>query len=121
MRTLEQALLDHDLIVLRVIAEWLELDLTGADKAESVEQLAAALATADLQEQLEYLEPEETAALAELVRQGGRAPVAVFSRDHGEVREMGPGRLEREEPWLDPISPAEALWYRCLLYTSRCV
>jgi len=39
MRTLEQALLDHDLIVLRVIAEWLELDLTGADKAESVEQL----------------------------------------------------------------------------------
>ena len=79
MRTLEQALLDHDLIVLRVIAEWLELDLTGADKAESVEQLAAALATADLQEQLDYMEPEETAALAELVRQGGRAPVAVFS------------------------------------------
>ncbi|MBK7219599.1 MAG: hypothetical protein IPH95_21690 [Candidatus Promineofilum sp.] len=116
MRTLEQALLDHDLIVLRVIAEWLELDLTGADKAESVEQLAAALATADLQEQLEYLEPEETAALAELVRQGGRAPVAVFSRDHGEVRAMGPGRLEREEPWLDPISPAEALWYRGFLY-----
>ena len=116
MRTLEQALLDHDLIVLRVIAEWLELDLTGADKAESVEQLAAALATADLQEQLDYMEPEETAALAELVRQGGRAPVAVFSRDHGEVREMGPGRLEREEPWLDPISPAEALWYRGFLY-----
>ena len=59
---------------------------------------AEALAAADLAEQLEYLEPEESAALAELVRLGGRAPVAVFSRDHGEVRAMGPGRLEREEP-----------------------
>ena len=59
---------------------------------------AEALAAADLTEQLEYLEPEESAALAELVRLGGRAPVAVFSRDHGEVRAMGPGRLEREEP-----------------------
>ena len=116
MRTLEQALLDHELIVLRVIAEWLGLDLTGADKAESVEQVAAALAGVDLLQEVEYLEPEEAAALAELVRLGGRAPVAVFSRDHGEVRAMGPGRLEREEPWLDPISPAEALWYRGFLY-----
>ncbi|MCW5862602.1 MAG: helicase-associated domain-containing protein [Anaerolineae bacterium] len=116
MRTLEQALLDHDLIVLRVIAEWLDLDLTGADKAQSVKQLAAALTAVDLAEEIEGLEPEEAEALAALVREGGRAPVAVFSRTHGEVRAMGPGRLEREEPWLDPISPAEALWYRGFLY-----
>ena len=56
MRTLEQALLDHELIVLRVIAEWLGLDLTGADKAESVEQVAAALAGVDLLQEVEYLE-----------------------------------------------------------------
>lgn len=116
MRTLEQALSDHDLIVLRVIAEWLGLDLTGADKAQSVDQVAAALAAVDLAQEIEYLEPEEAEALAALVREGGRAPVAVFSRAHGEVRTMGPGRLEREEPWLDPISPAEALWYRGFLY-----
>lgn len=116
MRTLEQALLDHDLIVLRVIAEWLDLDLTGADKAQSVKQLAAVLTAVDLAEEIEGLEPEEAEALAALVREGGRAPVAVFSRMHGEVRAMGPGRLEREEPWLDPISPAEALWYRGFLY-----
>jgi len=116
MRTLEQALLDHDLIVLRVIAEWLDLDLIGADKAQSVKQLAVALTAVDLAEEIEGLEPEEAEALAALVREGGRAPVAVFSRTHGEVRAMGPGRLEREEPWLDPISPAEALWYRGFLY-----
>uniref|UniRef100_UPI0035B3671C hypothetical protein n=1 Tax=Promineifilum sp. TaxID=2664178 RepID=UPI0035B3671C len=116
MRTLEQALLDHELIVLRVIGEWLGIDLTGTDKGAAVNALAKALAQVDLMEEMEYLEPEEAAALADLVRQNGRAPVAVFARDHGEIRLMGPGRLEREEPWLDPISPAEALWYRGFLY-----
>ncbi len=116
MRSLEQALLDHELIVLRVIGEWLGLDLTGTDKATAVDQLADAMLQTDLVSEMEYLEPEEAAALADLVRQGGRAPVAVFARDHGEVRLMGPGWMEREEPWLDPASPAESLWYRGFLY-----
>jgi hypothetical protein len=51
-----------------------------------------------------------------LVQAGGRMPVATFARDHGDVRLMGPGRLEREEPWFDPANPAEALWYRGFLY-----
>jgi hypothetical protein len=116
MRSLEQALLDHELIILRVIGEWLGLDLTGTDKATAVDQLTEAFAQVDLVNELEYLEPEEAAALTDLVRQGGRAPVAVFARDHGDVRLMGPGRMEREEPWLDPTSPAESLWYRGFLY-----
>jgi len=118
MRSLEQALLDHELIVLRVIGEWLGLDLTGTDKAAAVDQLADAMLQTDLVSEMEYLEPEEAAALADLVRQGGRAPVAVFARDHGEVRLMGPGWMEREEPWLDPASPAESLWYRGFLYRA---
>lgn len=116
MRSLEQALLDHELIILRVIGEWLGLDLTGKDKSGAVAELAGELAQVDLVREMEYLEPEEAAALTDLVRQGGRSPVAAFERAHGEVRLMGPGRMEREEPWLDPISPAESLWYRGFLY-----
>ncbi len=116
MRNLEQALLDHELIVLRVIGEWLSLDLTGTDKATAVAQVREALSQVDLVYEMEFLEPEEAAALTELVRLGGRAPVGVFAREHGEVRLMGPGRMEREEPWLDPASPAESLWYRGFLY-----
>lgn len=116
MRTLEHALSDHELIVLRVIGEWHGLDLTGKDKSHAVAELAEQLAQIDLISEMEYLEPEESAALADLVRQGGRAPVGVFARDHGEVRQMGPGRMEREEPWLDPISPTESLWYRGFLF-----
>jgi hypothetical protein len=116
MRALAQALQDHELIVLRVIGEWWELDLTGMDKAAAVKALAERLAQVDLQQESLYLPPEEAEALGDLVAQGGRLPVAAFSRAHGEVRQMGPGRLEREEPWYDPVSAAEALWYRGLIY-----
>ncbi len=116
MRTLEQALSEHELITLRVIGEWLSLDLTGTDRSAAARMLAQTLRQYDLPQELAYLQPEEAAALRDLVAQGGRAPVAAYSRDHGEIRQMGPGKLEREEPWLDPISAAEALWYRGYIY-----
>ncbi|MFO7664349.1 MAG: helicase-associated domain-containing protein [Chloroflexota bacterium] len=116
MRTLEQALNEHDLIVLRVIGEWLGIDLTGSGKAAAVNQLTSSLLQVNLPQEMEFLEPDDAQALQELVRLGGRVPVAVFARDYGEVRMMGPGRLEREEPWLDPTSPTESLWYRGYLY-----
>ena len=116
MRSLEQALAEHELVVLRVIGEWWELDLTGAQKGECVQALAELLPQLDVVAEMEYMPPEEAAALQDLVAQGGRMPVAAFRRQHGEVREMGPGRLEREEPWLEPVSVAEALYYRGFLY-----
>ncbi len=116
MRTLEQALFEHELITLRVIGEWWELDLTGLDKPACVRALAQTLAGLDLKTEMRYLQPEEAAALQALVDAGGRMPVAAYSRQHGEVRTMGPGRMEREEPWFDPVSPAEVLWYRGFLF-----
>lgn len=116
MRTLEQALSDHELITLRVIGEWCDLDLTGYDKTACVKKLAKILAQIDLPNELDYLSLEESNGLRDLVDGGGRLAVGIFSRKHGQVRLMGPGRLEREEPWLDPESPAEALWYRGFLY-----
>lgn len=118
MGTLEQALLDHELIVLRVIGEWWELDLTGADKGKCVKTLARTLAALNMPEEVTFLSPEEAAAINRLVLNKGRLPVATFNREFGEVRQMGPARLEREEPWYDPISPAESLWYRGFLYRS---
>jgi hypothetical protein len=118
MRSLEQALIEHELITLRVIGEWWELDLAGMEKNEAVDVLARALTRLDMQQELAFLPQEESAALQDLVSQGGRAAVAAFNRLYGEVRLMGPGRMEREEPWLDPISPLEALWYRGFLYRA---
>ena len=116
MRTLLKALQEHELIVLRVIGEWWELDLTGEDKAASSKALAERLAQLDFAQELLYLAPEEAAAIQTLVQNNGRSPIASFERLHGELRLMGPGALERDEPWYDPISPVEALWYRGFVY-----
>ena len=118
MRTLEQALYDHELIVLRVLGEWMDLDLAAADKKSCVAALAEAFAGVNLQLEIQYLPPEEAAAFQALIDAHGRIPVATFAREHGDVRMMGPGALEREEPWYDPTSPAEALWYRGFIYRS---
>ncbi len=118
MRNLEQALYDHELITLRVIGEWWELDLSGKDKGEAVTDLALFLADLNMPQEVQFLPPEEASALEELIAQGGRAAVAAFNRNFGEVRLMGPGRMEREEPWLDPVSVLEALWYRGFLYRA---
>ncbi len=118
MATLEQALLDHELIVLRVIGEWWELDLTGADKAKSAKALVKALTDLSMPDEVSYLSPEEAAAINRLILNKGRLPVATFTREFGEVRQMGPAKMEREEPWYDPVSVAESLWYRGFLYRS---
>jgi hypothetical protein len=118
MRTLEQALQDHELIVLRVLGEWWELDLLGTDKVGCVSALAEVLSQLDMTQEINFVSPEEKAALQDLIANDGRLPVAAFSRKHGEVRMMGPGKLEREEPWFDPVSASEALWYRGFLYRA---
>jgi len=118
MKNLERSLHDHELIVLRVIGEWWDLDLTGVEKRECIQVLVQTLANLDLKQEIEFLGPEEAAALKELALEGGQMPVAAYERKHGLVRRMGPGKMEREEPWLDPVSPAEALWYRGFLYQA---
>lgn len=118
MPTLEKALLDHELIVLRVIGEWWELDLTGADKGKCARTLTRTLTELNLPEEVSLLATEEAAAINRLVLNKGRLPVATFAREFGEVRQMGPARLEREEPWYDPTSTAESLWYRGFLYRN---
>ena len=79
MRALEQALNDHELIVLRVIGEWWEMDLTGLDKVACVKVLAQALTQLDMPQELLYLSPEEGAALRDLIQAGGQMPVATYS------------------------------------------
>lgn len=118
MRSLVSALADHELVTLRVIGEWWELDLTGADKNRAVKELASALDQVELAAELDYMPAEEAEALRALVAAGGRLAVGAFTRSYGELREMGPGRLEREEPWLDPVSVTELLWYRGLIYRA---
>jgi hypothetical protein len=66
-------------------------------------------------EVIESLPEEAQTALGTLMDNQARFPWPQFIRRYGEVREMGPGRRDREKPHLNPASTAEVLWYRALV------
>jgi hypothetical protein len=113
MRSLRQCLLDTDLIRLQVIAHFWDVELTTSRRQEVATQLTTAMAAPEaIADAWDALPGDQCQALDALLAAGGRMPLRVFARQWGEIRAMGPGRLEREQPWRDPISPAEGLWYK---------
>jgi hypothetical protein len=117
MRSLRQCLLDTDPVVLRVIATRWSIDLIGAKPRELAEQIETTIGTPARAAALigDLPQPEQD-ALRSLLAASGRLPVANFTQRYGSIRSVGPARLEREQLWRAPISPAENLWYLGLLY-----
>lgn len=119
MPRLRESLLDTSLVRLRVIADFWEIPLTSSRQREVALELTEALDDPDaVGFALGKLTDDQEQALRALLASEGRMPRRVFARDWGRIRRMGPGRMEREKPWQDPVSPAEALWYRGFLYLS---
>lgn len=119
MRTLYQCLLDADWIKLRVIARRWNIDLTASRKRDGAAQLAEAMTSPSaVVSSWEALSDDQRQALESLLAAGGRMPWRVFARRWGEIRPMGPGRMEREQPWQAPVSPAEGLWYAGFIYRA---
>jgi len=112
MRSLHQCLLDTDLVRLRAIARFWGMELTTSRQRDVAAQLAEAMATPEaVISAWDMLPDGQRQALEALLAEGGRMPLRVFVRQWGEMRTMGPGRLEREQPWQEPISSVEGLWY----------
>ncbi len=116
MPDLLASLQKYDLGHLNIVAGlWgLELDSNEADAA--AEELTASLLDPELvAEVTEALSPESRTAFDALIAKDGRIPWAEFTRRFGQIREMGAGKRDRENPHLKPASPAESLFYRALL------
>ncbi|MEA3310581.1 MAG: hypothetical protein U9Q70_13890 [Chloroflexota bacterium] len=112
LRTLYQTLMDSEMARLRVIARQWGVELVGQRRPDLAAELSEAMARAEAVEGAwNSLSAEARAALEDLLRRQGALPWATFTRRWGRVRTVGPGRLEREELWREPISPAESLWY----------
>lgn len=117
MRSLRQNLLDTDLARLRVIAHFWDVELTASRQRDAAAHLAEAMTAPEAIARIwETLPDDQRQALETVLAAGGRKPRRVFARQWGEIRAMGPGRMERERPWREPISPAEGLWYKGLIY-----
>jgi len=119
VKTLRQSLMDCDMAMVRAIAEMHGLELNSNRQEEAVAQLAEELLQAEeVALTLESLSPAEREALRAIIAQGGRIKAPLLLRQYGELRAFGPGRLEREKPWLEPANATEGLWYRGLIYKT---
>jgi hypothetical protein len=117
MRSLRQCLLDTEPVMLRIVAARWSLDPTGLKPRELAEKIEDTIGSpARATPLIEVLPDAERDALRVLLAAGGTLPVANFAQRFGSVRSVGPARLEREQLWRNPISPAENLWYLGLLY-----
>ncbi len=100
---------------MRIVAGLWGVELSAPDAYTGLQRLAPALLDRRLVGAVLAALPEAARqALDDLAQNGGLLPWAAFTRRYGVIREMGPGRRDRERPYLNPASPAEALWYRAL-------
>lgn len=119
MYALSRFLVDYDITMLRALAENRGVTLTTNRQPEAADELASLLLDPlSIRTALAQLGPESRQALDTLLAAGGRMRAPQFWRRFGQVRPIGPGRLEREVPWRDPISPAEQLWYAGLIFRT---
>jgi hypothetical protein len=111
-----QTLQKQDLGYVRIVAELWGLDISASDAKSATQQLIHHMDEINIvQENVEALPNPAREGLEELAIHDGMMPWSQFVRRFGEVREMGPGRRDREKPYLNPISPTEMLWYRGLI------
>ena len=116
MPDLIHSLLNQDIGHLRIIADLWGLDLDSTDSESARDELSASLLDFDLlADHLASLPPEADSALAALIASNGRIAWATFTRQFGDIREMGAGKRDREHPHRNPISAAEFLFYRGIL------
>ncbi len=118
MPDLTQSLQGHDLGHLRIIAELWGIDLSSSNTGAETQRTALLRLVPTLLDQtlvdevVNALPHEARTALEDLLQNDGCLPWSLFIRRYGVVREMGPGRRDRERPYRKSASPTEMLWYR---------
>ncbi|MBX3063928.1 MAG: helicase-associated domain-containing protein [Anaerolineae bacterium] len=117
MLTLDQTLATYTLEVLKVIASRWDIEIKARDTKKYADQLAKAMLNPEkVADMWRRLTDEQRGALQTLLgSNGGKMLGVIFGRMFGEVRPMGPGALEREKPYLNPVSVNEALYYRGMI------
>lgn len=112
MPNLRDRLHKHDLGFLKIVAGLWGIDLNAPDVRSGLPELTQALLDPALVSEIVEALPEEShQALDTLILNRGWMTWSRFTRKFGEFREVGPGKRDREKPYLDPISPTEHLWY----------
>jgi len=116
---LYRLLSEHSPAMQRAIAANWQIDLRDPDPRQAALQLGdAMLAPGAVETRLATLSPEAREALALLAQRHGQAALKGLALRYGEVRRIGPGRLERDHPWDEAPSPLEELVYNGLAFRA---
>ncbi len=115
MPALHRVLADHDLALLRLMAELWGVTLAAGSQREAADELAARMLAPELAEEVIGALPRDARAGFEQLAREGRQLLASFTRRYGELRAMGAARRDRERPWANTPSASEVLWYRGLI------
>lgn len=116
MPDLSKSLQGKDLGHFRIIADLWNITLEAGDARTALPRLVELLVSPErVSVVVAALPTEARAALDDVLQNGWRMRWALFTRRHGALREMGPGRRDRERPHLSLASPAEVLYYRGLV------
>ncbi|MGB7538004.1 MAG: hypothetical protein WBM17_05665 [Anaerolineales bacterium] len=111
MLTLLHALQDETADHWRVIAEAWGVEYPASARDPLPELILAILNPERVANIYRALPEPSRDAVSVLRRSGGKLPVAEFFHRYGEIRSMGPARKQREQPWQNPVSISEGLWY----------
>ncbi|MBN2084838.1 MAG: hypothetical protein JW748_06395 [Anaerolineales bacterium] len=111
MLTLLHALQDETPDHWRVIAEAWGVEYPASARDPLPEMIAGILKPERMAAFYRALPESSRDAIGVLRRSGGKLPVADFFHRYGDIRSMGPARKQREQPWRNPVSIAESLWY----------
>jgi hypothetical protein len=117
MPDLAKSLLGRDLGYYRIVADLWGVDWDAPDARLGLQRLLPLLLKAQsVGDVVGNLPINAREALNDLASsEHNRLSWSLFTRRYGVVREMGPARRDRDQPFRSPISPAEILWYRALV------
>jgi len=116
VRSLRACLAEYPYILLEGIAEGWHLALTDEQAPEVVDRLLAEMTDPQsLAAVLRRLTDKEREALG-YVAALGQVKAHVMQRKYGRLRRFGPGRLEWERAWQNPVSTTERLWFLGLIF-----
>ena len=119
MPDLLKSLQGHDLGHINIVAGLWGVDLDSLEIRPALQRLALAILNRPTVEgMVANLPAEARLVLEDLAQNDGKLSWPIFIRRYGMVREMGAGRRDRIQPYLNPVSPAEILWYRGLVARS---
>lgn len=119
LRDLYRCLDDYPMVMLQALARIWQVDPRSADSRELIERLIIAMQTPTLASSVvQALSPLAHQALLVLERTPEGIPSHRLVVTYGQIRKLGPARIEREEPWHNPQSPLEEIYYCGMVYRA---